>query len=762
MKNYTMALKNDKENFNVWREQSYLQLYLRLYQSFLDTAKKCIDLKPNLVVNWVTYSFANYLQKNFVFAEKIIDSAINLVSQNETVKKEDIFELKSYKLKLLILQEKSEDAIEYLIKNEADYLDKGNYNKDLAYLYIKTKKFENAKTHLTNLIKTNPENMEYYIERIKIYLYENNKEEAANKVFSFTDLLEQGEKDKSILKNIYDYLVLLKEEFKDCSSVIKSMVLYRLQLASLTKETGFESEIKSYFKKYFETTNPSVIINISWIYDYQSDKVELISQIFSELLKEVTEKESVFGVDLIPIISWFYFTYAIHCKILKNYSEALDAINKAIDLTPSVIEFFIIKSTILKRVFLFKESEKAYEKARKLDIGDRYLNAKHAKAAIRAGNYMDGQKIMLEFVKETIDDEHLDHTQTTWYIVEVAASNLRNGEYAVADRLLNALINVFHSLYEDQFDFFNYCLRRNVVCHLIDSMNYLDRVFDHSHFYKGLELIDYLYEFACKTVNEKNNKLDKEMTLLNETTFKTTKYKFDSFNSIKEKIVKELLAVIVKNQVHSKNEIFHYIAVKYSLLNIKPLLALKSLNFFISNNKTSSTYYKLSLDLLAKYINNFLIKDNTDHSKIILEVMNEAIAETKNISKFTSDASALVDLKTQNFLKSDNKSKSFKEVSKELNEAIKLAFHQKDDVATVKKMFENILLLNLEQLKCINYKNYSRLITIGRLFIDVDFINDWDKRFKEKFSEFAHPSKTIYNLDFYDIYNENKKPKFDN
>ncbi len=54
-------MKHDPQNFNVIRDLSYLQLYLRQYNSFLESARRSVDIRPNLLVNWTTYAFANYL-----------------------------------------------------------------------------------------------------------------------------------------------------------------------------------------------------------------------------------------------------------------------------------------------------------------------------------------------------------------------------------------------------------------------------------------------------------------------------------------------------------------------------------------------------------------------------------------------------------------------------------------------------------------------------------------------------------------------------
>jgi hypothetical protein len=61
MKCYLQAMKNDPENFNVIRDLSYLQLYLRQYNSFLESARKSVAVRSNLLLNWATYAFAEYL-----------------------------------------------------------------------------------------------------------------------------------------------------------------------------------------------------------------------------------------------------------------------------------------------------------------------------------------------------------------------------------------------------------------------------------------------------------------------------------------------------------------------------------------------------------------------------------------------------------------------------------------------------------------------------------------------------------------------------
>lgn len=753
MKNYAMALKYDNTNFNVFREQSYLQLYLRHFKSFLETSKKCIELKPNLVANWVTYSFANYLNKNYLFAEKILDSAIKLTNENEnnTNKAMDLFELISYKVKLMLAQENYEATIKYLLENEKSYIDKSGYKQILQLAYIKTKNYQEALSINSKLIQDNSENMEYIISRFRILFYLDNDEQTADKLLQFTDLLEIGAKNAKVLDKCLQVIKDVKEENKNNKELLKSSVFQRIELACLSKENGFEDTIRKYFQLAIETSNPTIISNLDWLYKYQKDKANIIDNLLNELNNEVLAKETVFGSDLIPHLAWFNFGYASHLKKVKKYSEALDSINKAIDTTPTVIEFFTLKSEILKRLFKLKDAEMAYEKARKLDVGDRFLNAKLAKASIRAGSYLDGERVMHEFVKGTLDDESIEHIQTQWYILEVVASNLRKGEIPIADRLLRGLFIIFNSIYEDQFDFFNYCLRRNVVNQLIEAMDYMDKVYDNSSLYKGLELLDYLFEYTNHILkDEKTLEIkEKEFAKLNNIDFKDTKYKFQAFKEIRENIIKKMITLIPCLQAFSKKEHFHYLAVKFSLLNSKLVFAIKSLNF-LKLYKKDSIYYTFSMDLLAKYLSNSEIKIDT----IISGALYDCFPEFKSLNDVLSRNKEILDSKISKVF-------SFKEdeFKDNLQDNFLVIYYFYYNTDLLKKFLDGILNKEFSVLKHVSYKMYSKLMILSRLFVGDDYANRWDESFKGKFSEFT-PNKTIYNLDMYDIYAETKKPVF--
>ena len=79
---YIQANKNDPENFNVIRDLSYLQLYLGQFEDFNKSTKKSIDVKNTLVVNWITYSFSQYLLGDLIIRWKLLKWLKILIKKN--------------------------------------------------------------------------------------------------------------------------------------------------------------------------------------------------------------------------------------------------------------------------------------------------------------------------------------------------------------------------------------------------------------------------------------------------------------------------------------------------------------------------------------------------------------------------------------------------------------------------------------------------------------------------------------------------------
>lgn len=480
MKCYLQAIKNDPSNFNVIRDLSYLQLYLRQYLPFLETAKKGVDQRPGLVVNWVTYSFANYLTKNYEFAFKLLDSCEKINPAKPQEKNEIIL----FQAHILKLQNKELEGIEFLENNKkyilllnlfiiyfnlfnfpSFVLDKTLYHEKIISFSRKfPEKYDFCLEKIEKALEINSENLSYFLAYMEVnYNKKLQKDESTDanntkkiQLEKFEDLLNVA-KNPEISKELITCVLTLKNKYK-------SRVISRIEMALLDGEE-FKNLIKEYLAMQIKSGIPSIFINLKFIYNLQSHKIEIINDIINELLndleknkkisikkskKDQKENDEFILIDLVPEFIWLYFFAAHHFYFLGNMEKALYFINLALDKTPTVVEFYMLKSKIFEHSGLLDKSADAYEKAKKLDLGDRYLNAKYAKKYVRQNNLEKANEIMKEFVRDPLIDENIDHVQCMWYETECAFAYLRNKNLLRAHRLFSSMIFHFTTIVEDQ------------------------------------------------------------------------------------------------------------------------------------------------------------------------------------------------------------------------------------------------------------------------------------------------------------------------
>ena len=73
MKSYNKARQFNPNNFNVIRDLSYMQLYLRQYDSFIETCFSVVDAKPEDLSNWMSLAFGYAMSKNYRGALNVLN-----------------------------------------------------------------------------------------------------------------------------------------------------------------------------------------------------------------------------------------------------------------------------------------------------------------------------------------------------------------------------------------------------------------------------------------------------------------------------------------------------------------------------------------------------------------------------------------------------------------------------------------------------------------------------------------------------------------
>ena len=109
----------------------------------------------------------------------------------------------------------------------------------------------------------------------------------------------------------------------------------------------------------------------------------------------------------------------------------------------------MVAAKIFKHSYTIDNYILAYDKARMLDVGDRYLNAKTAKIYLRSGDIEKNSELMKEFVSDPLTEENIKFTETVWYLNECGESFLIKKNIKRSHYCLRNVINVFLAIIKD-------------------------------------------------------------------------------------------------------------------------------------------------------------------------------------------------------------------------------------------------------------------------------------------------------------------------
>jgi peptide alpha-N-acetyltransferase len=122
----------------------------------------------------------------------------------------------------------------------------------------------------------------------------------------------------------------------------------------------------------------------------------------------------------------------------------------------------MIQARIHKRMGDIYAAEESMAAARSLDGQDRFLNAKHVKYLLRIDEVQEAETVATLFIRKDSVDALTDLTemQCLWFLLEEAESYARQGNLGMALKRYMTIERVFSEIYEDEFEFHSYCMRK--------------------------------------------------------------------------------------------------------------------------------------------------------------------------------------------------------------------------------------------------------------------------------------------------------------
>ncbi|KAH0834787.1 NMDA receptor-regulated protein 1-domain-containing protein [Lanmaoa asiatica] len=469
LKSYTMALKIDKDNFNIIRETSILQTHTRQYDALVESRLHMLRLRPYLRVHWVGVALAYKLAGNVAETRRYLDHIENFL-RNVPVRDPEYGELVFFHIRVLEELEEWQEALALLDKKAKDKMlvDRLAVAECRARLFGKLKSTGDADNAVKEewadaaerswreLIDRNPDSQDYY----KGFLAN-----AGIDLDSLTD--ESRTKALGILG-----------EFS--SKYPKSNTHQRLAL-TIAEGEKFKELVKPYLERALQKGIPSLFSDVKNLYT-DPFKLQSIQEIVEDIRSSVSPEDQVqpsMSSDPTEYL-WALYFLAQHYSSLGQHETTLEILHTAMEHTPTLPELYMIKARVLKRAGDPYGAVRAMDDARRLDGQDRYLNTKSGKYRLRAGMIIEADDVLGLFAKEgSPPGLDLLEMQALHYLTEVGDAQRRLGKYHHALKTYYSIQKTFHNFREEQYDFHMYSIRINMLRSYLAMLGWEDRLPSH-------------------------------------------------------------------------------------------------------------------------------------------------------------------------------------------------------------------------------------------------------------------------------------------
>ncbi|CAG9856558.1 unnamed protein product [Phyllotreta striolata] len=458
IKCYRNALKWEKDNIQILRDLSLLQIQMRDLEGYRDTRYQLLMLRPTQRASWIGYAMSFHLLEEYKNALNILETFLEQQKGNN-------FDYEHSELLLyqnLIIQESGDlkEALKHLESTQDQIVDKLTLKENLGELNLKLKQFDRAAEYFEELIQRNPENTNYYNKLIQAKRLENNQD-------------------------VVKFYLTYAEKYP------RAMPPRRLPLNYATGD-DFRNLVDKYMRKALSKGVPPLFVDLRSLYADKSkaDTIESLLLHYVEVLKK-TGKYSESEVNNGPkepasALLWVYYYLAQHYDYLKLTEKAIHYIDAAIEHTPTLIELFVVKGRIYKHAGDNHEAYKWLDEAQALDTADRYINSKCAKYMLRANYIKEAEDTCGKFTREGVSAmENLNEMQCMWFQTECALAYQRLGRYGDSLKKCHEIDRHFSEIIEDQFDFHTYCMRKMTLRSYVGLLRLEDVLRGHPFYFKA-------------------------------------------------------------------------------------------------------------------------------------------------------------------------------------------------------------------------------------------------------------------------------------
>ncbi|CAB3378713.1 Hypothetical predicted protein [Cloeon dipterum] len=458
IKCYRNALKWEKDNIQILRDLSLLQIQMRDLDGYKDTRYQLFMLRPTQRASWIGFAMAYHLLKDFSTALRILEDFRKTQAQKSNFDYEHS-ELLLYQNMVLHESGALQEAISHLERYSEQICDKLSILETYGELYLESGRWKESEEIYRKLLLRNPENTKYY--------------KLLQEALRLTDPEEK-------LKLFEEY----RERFP------RAQAPQRLPLALATGDT-FKTLVDKYLRRGLHKGVPPLFVDLRSLYK-DPEKVNIIHNLILQYIDSLKTcgnfamNESESANEPASALLWALYYMSQHYDFLGDTNKALEAINAAIDHTPTLIELFVTKGRIFKHAGDLVEAYKWMDEAQGLDTADRYINSKCAKYLLRANLVKEAEEKCSKFTREGVTAmENLNEMQCMWFQTECALAYQRMELFGESLKKCHEIDRHFSEIIEDQFDFHTYCMRKMTLRSYVGLLRLEDVLRAHPFYFKA-------------------------------------------------------------------------------------------------------------------------------------------------------------------------------------------------------------------------------------------------------------------------------------
>lgn len=481
IKCYRNALKWDKDNIQILRDLSLLQIQMRDLEGYKETRHQLFSLRPTQRASWIGFAMSYHLMEDYEMALKILEEFRQ--TQKKPTYDYEYSELLMYQNMVVRESGNVEAALRHLEEYESAICDKISLKEIKGKYLLSLGRNQEAEGLYVDLLKRNPENHEYYRQ---------------------LEVAREAVTPEAKLEIYTEY----QEKFP------RAQAPKRLPLNFLSG-TELESRLSIYIRAALRKGVPPLFVDLRPLYE-KPECAELIHNMMTSLLDNQLKLGSFDSEGLImqeapTSLLWTYYFLAQHYDYKKDYAKALELVNAAIDHTPTLIELFTLKGKIYKHAGDPEEAVRCLDEAQSMDTADRYINCKCAKYMLRANKVAEAEAMCGKFTREGVPAmDNLNEMQCMWFQSECALAFQRLGMFGESLKKCSEIDRHFTEIIEDQFDFHTYCMRKMTLKAYVDLLRLENQLRSHKFYEKtatvAIKTYIRLYDKPLQETDDNNDK----------------------------------------------------------------------------------------------------------------------------------------------------------------------------------------------------------------------------------------------------------------